>query len=289
MIPASSFAGKGFGFGRNWSRFLRVLSDERLALAEDSLREMLELNHLIGKSFLDVGSGSGLFSLAAVRLGASRVHSFDFDLDSVHCTKELKRRYSPDIHTWTIERGSALDEEYLRGLGQFDIVYSWGVLHCTGDLWGALRLVALPVAPGGRLFIAIYNDQGFISGGWRVVKRTYNAAWLGKTLVTGVFVPFFAARGMALDLRHARDPTARYRHPVKRGMSITIDWRDWLGGYPFEVARPERIQQFFEGLGFMMRKLRTCGRSHGNNEFVFAKPLAERAVGAPSPSRPEPT
>jgi len=98
--------GQRFEFGKNWQRFLSVLNDERIAEAEKSLRAMLETESLSGKSFLDVGSGSGLFSLAAMRLGAARVHSFDYDPQSVACTRELKRRYFPDAHHWTIEEGS---------------------------------------------------------------------------------------------------------------------------------------------------------------------------------------
>src|SRR5205823_13815006 len=82
-----------FAFGRNWQHFLQNVDEERIAEAEKSLCSMLEIQDLRGKSFLDVGCGSGLFSLAAIRLGASRIHSFDFDPQSVACTQTLKRRY----------------------------------------------------------------------------------------------------------------------------------------------------------------------------------------------------
>jgi 2-polyprenyl-3-methyl-5-hydroxy-6-metoxy-1,4-benzoquinol methylase len=117
--------GERFEFGENWSRFLDVLDDERIFEAEKSLKQMLEVEDLAGKSFLDIGSGSGLFSLAARRLGA-RVHSFDYDPQSVASTRELRRRYFPEDADWSIEEGSILDEEYVRSLGKFDIVYSWG-------------------------------------------------------------------------------------------------------------------------------------------------------------------
>jgi 2-polyprenyl-6-hydroxyphenyl methylase/3-demethylubiquinone-9 3-methyltransferase len=158
--------GGRFEFGRNWARFLAVLDDERIARAEESLKQMLEVENLEGKSFLDIGCGSGLFSLAARRLGA-RVHSFDYDPQSVACATELRRRYFPDDERWTIEEGSALDSDYLRRLGAFDVVYSWGVLHHTGQMWQALDNAQLPVAAGGKLFIAIYNDTGTQSTRWK--------------------------------------------------------------------------------------------------------------------------
>ena len=141
-------AGKRFDFGANWTRFLAVIDDDRIAQAESSLKQMLRIERLDGQRFLDIGSGSGLFSLAARRLGAS-VHSFDLDPQSVACTQELKRRYCPEDSEWHIERGSALDRDYLEGLGQFDIVYSWGVLHHTGAMWLALEHAIGRVRPAG--------------------------------------------------------------------------------------------------------------------------------------------
>src|SRR5713101_7580759 len=110
-------AGERFEFGKNWRRFLALLDEERIAVAERSLQTMLEVERLDGQRFLDVGSGSGLFSLAAVRLGA-HVHSFDYDPQSVACTRYLKESYAPDA-AWTIENGSILDTRFLATLGQF--------------------------------------------------------------------------------------------------------------------------------------------------------------------------
>src|SRR5947207_6418716 len=165
--------GTRFEFGKNWARFLGSLDDNRIAQAEASLRTMLETSDLEGQSFLDIGSGSGLFSLAARRLGA-RVHSLDYDPQSVTCAKELRRRYFNNDSDWRIEEGSALNADYLKSLGSFDVVYSWGVLHHTGEMWRALENAQLPVKVGGKLFIAIYNDMGSKSRRWKWIKTTYN-------------------------------------------------------------------------------------------------------------------
>ncbi len=265
--------GQRFEFGKNWQRFLRAVNEERVAEAERSLRDMLEVENLSGKSFLDVGSGSGLFSLAAMRLAARRVRSFDYDPQSVACTLELKRRYFNEDCDWTIEEGNVLDQNYLRGLGEFDIVYSWGVLHHTGNMWKALENIVPLVAKGGRLFVAIYNAQVYWTPLWRGLKRTYTRSpQVVKKMILSCFVLVQALKGLMKDLLFFRNPVRRYVDKEKsRGMSTFCDWIDWLGGYPFEVAKPEDIFEFFKKRGFHLAKLRTCGGGFGNNQYVFVK------------------
>jgi 2-polyprenyl-6-hydroxyphenyl methylase/3-demethylubiquinone-9 3-methyltransferase len=264
--------GQRFEFGKNWAWFLETLNDEKIDEAVRSLRDMLETDSLAGKTFLDIGSGSGLFSLAARRLGA-RVHSFDYDPNSVGCTQELRRRYFPDDDQWMIESGSALDAGYIASLGKFDVVYSWGVLHHTGDMWTALANAATPVGAHGKLFIAIYNDQGTASVRWTKAKRTYNR--LPKGLRFLVVWPSFWVlnwRPLAKDTLRLR-PFKSIREYGKnaRGMSFWQDLVDWVGGYPFEVATPEQIFNFYREHGFALTRLRTAGGSPGCNEFVFRK------------------
>jgi 2-polyprenyl-3-methyl-5-hydroxy-6-metoxy-1,4-benzoquinol methylase len=260
-----------FKFGRNWSRFLSVLDDSRIQSAEASLREMLGVADLAGRSFIDIGSGSGLFSLAARRLGA-RVRSFDYDAQSVACTQELRRRYFSDDPEWQVGQGSALDANYLESLGKFDIVYSWGVLHHTGRMWTALGNVAPMVKPGGLLFVSIYNDQGWQSRAWRGVKRLYNV--LPGFLRFLVVIPCFVAIQGAILVRDTlrADPLRTWRlYRQRRGMSPWYDLVDWVGGYPFEVARPDEILSFYEQRGFSLQKQRLVGNRMGCNEFVFRR------------------
>lgn len=264
-------AGERFAFGENWRSFLATLTGQRVDEATRAIAHTLGVDRLDGLSVLDAGSGSGLSSLAALRLGAARVCSFDYDPASVACTAELRRRYAADAAQWTVEQGSVLDRAYLATLGTFDLVYSWGVLHHTGALWDALDAVQSRVAPGGRLFIAIYNDQGGTSRRWRTVKRIYCGSAAGRIAMTATFFPYFALGGLVGDLRGRRNPLARYRGQLERGMSVIHDWRDWLGGYPFEVAKPEQVFDFCRERGFVLERLRTCGGGLGCNEFVFRR------------------
>lgn len=263
-----------FGFGKNWQNFLKSLNDERIAEAEKSLKLMLRIDTLEGKTFIDIGSGSGLLSLAARRLGA-RVVSIDYDPQSVACTKALKDRFfnNDDEASWQIEQGSALDQDYLESLGQFDIVYSWGVLHHTGNMWQALANVAPMVKPDGLLFISLYNDEGWRSKLWTAIKKTYNAlpAFLQPAMAFG-FLIYDVCKGAAIDLLRLKNPFQRYKDKIKeRGMTVWYDTVDWIGGYPFEVARPGHIFDFYFEKGFSLIKLNTLPRGHGCNEFVFKK------------------
>ncbi|MGA9853987.1 MAG: class I SAM-dependent methyltransferase [Gammaproteobacteria bacterium] len=257
--------GKRFAFGNNWARFLKHLDQERISLAEESLRKMLHVSSLTGQTFLDVGCGSGLFSLAARRLGA-RVRSFDYDPQSVACARHLKEKFFPQDDQWTIEQESILEQPYLATLGQNDIVYSWGVLHHTGALWEALANVVPLVKPGGQLFIAIYNDQGWMSDYWGFIKRQYNQGMPWKILIIAIHVPYFMMLAPVVQF-------AKGKFHLKRGMSRWHDFLDWLGGLPFEVASPDTVVKFYERCDFALQKLKTCGRRHGCNEYVLRRNL----------------
>jgi 2-polyprenyl-6-hydroxyphenyl methylase/3-demethylubiquinone-9 3-methyltransferase len=269
-----------FEFGKNWQRFVSVLSEDRIAEAERSLAEMLGRDALAGASFLDAGSGSGLFSLAALHLGAARVHSFDYDPDSVAASAGLRDARASGDERWTVERGSVLDDSYLDGLGTWDVVYSWGVLHHTGDMWRAMANVDRLVAEGGLLYIALYNDQGLRSRVWARIKRTYNA------LPGPARLPFLLAVAIPRELLQLTRATLLLHphHYVRswteykrsRGMSRWHDIVDWIGGYPFEVAGPDAVFDFYRERGYELTALRTIGAGSGCNQYVFRKASAPR-------------
>jgi len=269
--PALADAAR-FQFGANWRQFLRLLDEDRIAEAQHSLHELLGVESLDGKSFLDVGCGSGLFSLAARRDGAT-VHSFDYDVQSVACAEELRERYFPKDGQWNIEQGSVLDQAYLSSLGRFDFVYAWGVLHHTGALWSALDNVLLSLAEAGTLSVSIYNDQDRVSQRWRTIKRLYNRSpGALRTLLVIAVGAFFESRSALIRLIRLQNPLPFRDWAEKkrtRGMSVWYDLVDWVGGYPFEVAKPEQVFDFYRQRGYKLVRLTTQGAGHGCNEFVF--------------------
>jgi len=270
-----------FAFGKNWARFLASLNDDRIKAAEDSLRNLLRREDLNRTQFLDAGSGSGLFSLAAYRLGAAVV-SLDVDSDSVACAEELKRRYVKDLTRWQIVDGSLLDQAFLETLGKFEIVYCWGVAHHTGSMWVAIENLVLRVKDDGWLVLAIYNDQLYISRAWRAVKTIYHRLphflrppyvfLIGFiTFVKRLVVTMLACMIRLLTLRNPFVPLLNWASETQaRGMHSWYDLVDWVGGWPFEVARPEEVFRFLRDRGFSLEELVTSG-GDGCNEFAFRK------------------
>lgn len=260
-----------FSFGKNWHVFVHsYLNEDRIKEAMNSLSDFLGLQKLDGLSFLDIGCGSGLFSLAAYKLGASKVVSFDFDPRSVKCCEYLKEKEG-NPENWTVSVGSILDESFLKGIEKSDIVYSWGVLHHTGNMWQAIRNAEKCVKSGGLFFIAIYNrvEGPFGSKSWLEIKRAYNrSSRIVKKLLEYSFISLIVLK-MLLTMKN---PVAEVKNYKKnRGMSFWTDVRDSLGGYPYEFASPEEIFRFCkQEFNFILENIKTVNNL-GLNEFVFQK------------------
>lgn len=268
-----------FDFGKNWQTFVAdALNDERRAEARNSLTAFCGGDSYIqGKSFVDVGSGSGLFSWAAHTLGASRVVSFDINPRSAACTRYLWELAGKPA-SWEILEGSVLDKTFVRELGEFDFVYSWGVLHHTGSMWQALSLACGLCKPGGFFYLALYNKaDGFAfypdgrfgpSSFWALEKAWYVRlpAWTQaavSSLVMGLMIIVYS-----LTLQN---PIRKIRnHKKLRGMAWSVDIRDWLGGYPYEYAKADEVFRVMKEKNFSLENLH-CNNGLLNNEFLFYK------------------
>ena len=252
QFSAEVESGQRFEFGKNWSRFHECLNEERIQVAEDSLKEKLGLETLKGLRFLDAGCGSGLFSLAARRLGADVV-SFDFDPNSVKCAQTLRDRFFSNDQQWRILSGSVLDEEFLESLGMFNITYCWGVLHHTGEMWKGMDLVSRTVLPGGQFYTMIYRDEGWKSKVWWHLKKFYCSGKIQSMIALSAFISYSATRKFLSDIFRFRNPMTFYReYYQRRGMSKYHDWVDWIGGFPFEVASAKQVIEFCGQRGFKL-------------------------------------
>jgi 2-polyprenyl-6-hydroxyphenyl methylase/3-demethylubiquinone-9 3-methyltransferase len=258
-----------FTFGRNWQDFSRQLDEDRVRSAERSLVDLLGRESLAGASLIDVGAGSGLFSIAALRLGAAFVVALDRDEDCVTVIRQNAQRLldAESIERLRIVTGDVLRTDTLPPR-TFDVVYAWGSLHHTGAMWTALANAAGLCRPGAQLAVAIYNRK-WSSPGWLVCKRVYHAA---PAPVRLAMVASLAGTRSAVRLLIGKAPAR-----ADRGMSIWYDAIDWLGGLPYECTSPEELRRFLEPRGFVLEQCRTT-RRHGCNELVFR--LAPAVSGA---------
>lgn len=250
-----------FKFGENWASFSRRLDEEKIERAMKSLQSLFGEDTLRGRSFLDIGCGSGLFSIAAARLGANKILGLDVDPVSVSTSQENVAHWlKNEASVLSFRQLSVLDSNAMNALGKYDIVYSWGVLHHTGDMAQALKNATQLVSDGGLLMIAIYNRH-WSSLPWKFVKWLYNrVGTFGQKILIGIFTPIiFAAKWLVT-----------FKNPLKmkRGMDFMHNIKDWVGGYPYEYASIPEMTNTLKELGFEMMLVNPATVPTGCNEFV---------------------
>jgi len=262
-----------FKFGENWRSYSRLIDEPRLAQATEDLRRLVG-GDLAGRSFLDIGCGSGLHSAAALRLGARALTAVDLDPDSVATTREVLGRLAAG-RDWTVERRSVF-ELPAEWAGRFDVTYSWGVLHHTGAMWKAIDAAARTVAPGGRFVVALYRKT-LLCGAWRLEKQWYaKASPEAQARARRVYVGLFHALGRLRGI----DTQAYVRdYASSRGMDYMHDVHDWMGGFPYESVTPKEITAFLVARGFRRERMfvhggpirRTGLFGSGCDEFTFVR------------------
>lgn len=280
-----------FHFGKNWQRFVdKGFSEDKVTRSKSALSTMLGISSLEGMSFLDIGCGSGLSSLAALRLGATTVVSLDYDEQSVIAAQKL-HAYEGNPSNWNIFKGDVLDTQSLKNFSKFDIVYSWGVLHHTGDMARAIANSTIPLHQNGLLLLALYSHTAYQNGEvfgqpspkeWLGIKHRYLKAsdpirrWM---MIEYLWRRYFSTAHWDLrKLTHgAKELHARWKsyQESQRGMDFITDIHDWLGGWPMEFINEWDLQQqMYAEFNIELLRMET-GR--GNTQFLFRRIGASNA------------
>ncbi|MFC5295852.1 class I SAM-dependent methyltransferase [Bosea minatitlanensis] len=265
---ASSSEGTGtISFKKNFGK-------EKVEISKQHILKFMGRENLNGLTVLDIGCGSGLHSVAMLEAGAAKIHGFDYDPNSVKATQFIQKQVGHP-ENWTAEQGSVLDDDYISKLSTYDFVYSWGVLHHTGEVWHAIQNAASRVKPGGLFYIALYAADVQIDPTpefWLDIKRKYVASgWMRRRAMDLWYVWRFQMRK---DIRRLPEFLQRKREYEKnRGMSIFTDIRDWLGGWPMEFVYDKEAIDFVEKLGFKLEKIAT---GEANTEFLFVRNADDR-------------
>jgi len=178
------------------------------------------------------------------------VYSFDFDQHSVEATK-FCWRIADEPGNWIVGKGSILDKSFIKSLGQYDIVYAWGVLHHSGSLWHAMKNAFTLVKPGGILWISIYakgpryNDD-------LAMKKKYNSS---SNFVKRCMVVKRIAVIMLARIKHLQNPFT-WNERRQRGMNVYNNIVDWFGGLPYEVASEDEVVKFTRKSGFILESIK---------------------------------
>jgi 16S rRNA G966 N2-methylase RsmD len=260
-----------YGFGKNWAEFIEKHFDEStIEASRRHLADMLRTDDLIGKTFLDIGCGSGIHSLAALRMGAERVVSFDFDQESVNTSKKV-REHAKSPANWEVMQGSVLDKTFMSNFPKADVIYSWGVLHHTGDMWSAVRNSLIPLKKDGVYYIALYSSDNYVDpppAYWMATKKRYNLA--SKRRKRWMEWQYMLRFHVLPELRAGRNPFELIRRYGARGMTYWTDVKDWLGGWPMDFASLGETQEFCRlAAGLSLANVKT---GEGCTEYVFTRP-----------------
>jgi 2-polyprenyl-6-hydroxyphenyl methylase/3-demethylubiquinone-9 3-methyltransferase len=263
-----------FAFGRNWLDYADKIDEEKISHAMEDLRRLSGQQRLDGKSFLDIGCGSGVHSLAALRLGASSVQGVDIDPDSVAAARTTLARFAPGVHCDF--RVCSVFDMTPNEFGSFDIVYSWGVLHHTGDMVRAVTAAAALVKRGGEFHLALYRKTPFC-GMWKSIKRWYSRA---PASTQNRAMDVYVALVRMIHLAKGSDFKAFVQaYGKRRGMNFFNDVHDWLGGYPYESISADECRALLSELGLKVERefIEESGRfthglmGSGCDEYAFRR------------------
>jgi 2-polyprenyl-3-methyl-5-hydroxy-6-metoxy-1,4-benzoquinol methylase len=263
-----------FGFGQNWLDYQSSIDQTRILAARTDIEQWLGTTSLDGLRVLDIGSGSGLHSYCMHAMGARELVSFDYDENSVRATKEFHAKAGAPS-SWSVLHGSVLDGEFLARLGTFDLVYSWGVLHHTGQMWQAIRNASALVRPNGTLFISIYAKGPEYPDHLALKQRYHHASLSAKRRMEFEWI----MERYELRARTGQVPSDWWTEGRERGMDSYCDLVDWLGGLPYEVATLRELTTALRELDITTTRSRECPGDGGCHILVGQRQSHVAIVG----------
>lgn len=236
-----------FQFGKNWNNFSNSISKNNINNSLKSIQNLISKKDIENKSILDIGCGSGLSLLSFLKLGAKSVCGVDIDPMSVKTAKSVIEKYYNNKN-WSVEEKSIFDIN-LKTYPKFDLVYSWGVLHHTGDMWRSIDIASSLLKKNGVIFLALYQKTKLCKF-WELEKRFYvNSPKIIQKIIRTLFKTLYIS-GLIVSKKNPKVFFQNYKE--KRGMEWHYDIHDWLGGYPYESIKRRDLEIFLNKKGFVI-------------------------------------
>ena len=239
-----------FSFGENWKNYLRTIDDHDIQSAVQDILEWIPAEQIAGRIVADIGCGSGIHSYCFYMQKPDGLVSVDVDQYSVEATNILRKR-AGDPSNWVVSTNSILDAEFLNKAGVFDIVYSWGVLHHTGNMWKAIENASSLVKPSGLFWISLYAKGPKYEKDLQIKQKYNNFSNSGKKL----FIYKKIVKLMWKRMKKGQNPLT-WNEKVIRGMHKYHDIVDWYGGLPYEVASRSEVESFLGQRGFELVRVK---------------------------------
>ena len=152
-------------FGKLWKeRMKNNFLDSRKVLLDSFIKNNFDLNFLKGKNVLDMGCGSGRFTLALASMGVKKAVGVDLGSEGIEIAKRNAK--INNIKNARFIRASVLDLPFKDE--SFDFVFCKGVLHHTGNFNKGMQEYYRVMTKNGKGFLYLYGNGGIF---WNSRKK----------------------------------------------------------------------------------------------------------------------
>jgi ubiquinone/menaquinone biosynthesis C-methylase UbiE len=209
-----------------------------------------------GKSILDAGCGTGIFSIIFANKGADQVTGIDISEGSLHTAQSLKEKFG--LKNAEFEKQDMLALPFPDR--SFDIVWAWGTVHHTTDPFKAIDELIRVLKPSGSILLAIYKRTRltFIHEIIRkILVRTPRKTWKVLAKILAIFL------SPVIFLLKKREKS-------RKGEKLEELIIDWYFVPIRHYYKPGEIKNYLEERGFSVEKfLPASGRFDSTSNFIF--------------------